>query len=391
MAMHFSFVEPLGAAHGVYHRVIGLGWTGVDLFFVLSGFLITGILYDAKGSANYFRNFYARRTLRIFPLYYAFLVALFILLPLVAPSTAEPEMGEERVWMWAYLGNVLMARVGWEGLPGHTTHLWSLAVEEQFYLIWPLVVWWANRQRLLAICVGAIALASVSRAALHLLGADPTAGYTLLPARVDTLAIGSVVALLARDPSSLDWLRSAARPALAGALAVIAIVMVAGGHIGALPPRDLLVQLAGYPAVAVVAASLLVMVMEAGRISRSGRLLSSGMLPQLGRYSYALYLLHVPIRNVARNSGIGASEAGIIGGSRFPLQVAIIVGGIGVTFVLALLSWHLFEKHFLALKRFFPYEAARPEGRRIPPIPAEVANLPSAVGIPTPRSEVVLR
>ena len=388
MAMHFSIVEPLGAAHGLYHRLSGLGWTGVDLFFVLSGFLITGILYDAKGSRHYFRNFYARRTLRIFPLYYAFLIALFILLPLLAPGTAEPEMGEERVWMWAYLGNVLMARVGWEGLPSHTTHLWSLAVEEQFYLIWPLVVWWAGRQRLLLICVGAIALASLSRAALHLLGADPTAGYTLLPARVDTLAIGSLVALLARDRVSLAWLRKVARPALGGALAVIVLMMLVRSPMGTLPPRNLLVQLVAYPAVAIIAASLLVIAMEANRTSSAGRLLSNGLLPQLGRYSYALYLFHVPIRNVLMNSGIGAGDAGVVAGSRFPLQVAIIAGGIGVTFVIALLSWHLFEKHFLALKRFFPYEAARPEASDERGIPAGVATLPSAFGIPAAPSGV---
>lgn len=383
MVMHFSLVEPLGGVHAVYTRVSGLGWTGVDLFFVLSGFLITGILYDAKGAKHYFRNFYARRTLRIFPLYYAFLVALFVILPLLAPSTAEPEMGEERLWMWAYLGNVLMARAGWEGLPAHTTHLWSLAVEEQFYLIWPLIVWWASRKRLIAICIGAIALASISRVALHLLGADPTAGYTLLPARVDTLAVGSVIAILARDPAGLAWLRRSAKPSLIGALAVIVAVMSSLPVFGTLPPRNLQVQFFAYPAVAIVAAACLVMAMQADSTTRIGRAMSVGALPALGRYSYALYLFHVPIRDVIRNSGIGSGQAGIVAGSRFPLQVAIIAAGIGVTYVVALVSWNLFEKHFLELKRYFPYESpARRQDRSHPAVAAEVAILPTSVGIP---------
>ena len=383
MVMHFSLVEPLGPVHAAYARVSGLGWTGVDLFFVLSGFLITGILYDAKGAKHYFRNFYARRTLRIFPLYYAFLVALFVILPLVAPQTAEPEMGEERLWMWAYLGNVLMARVGWEGLPAHTTHLWSLAVEEQFYLIWPLVVWWATRQRLIAICIGAIALASGTRVALHLLGADPTAGYTLLPARVDTLAIGSLIAVLVRSPEGLSWVRKAARPALFAGIAVILAVMASLPSFGTLPPRDLTVQFFAYPAVATVAAALLVMAMQSDRRTPMGYALSNGALPALGRYSYALYLFHVPIRDVIRNSGIGSSDVGIIAGSRIPLQVAIIAGGIALTYVIALASWNLFEKHLLALKRYFPYESPRPAAGRVPAgVPAAVAVLPTAPGIP---------
>ena len=383
MVMHFSLVEPLGPIHGAYARISGLGWTGVDLFFVLSGFLITGILYDAKGSKHFFRNFYARRTLRIFPLYYAFLIGLFVLLPLVAPQTAEPAMRDEQLWMWGYLGNVLMARVGWDGLPAHTTHLWSLAVEEQFYLLWPLVVWWATRKRLVAICVAAIALASLTRVALHFLGADPTAGYTLLPARVDTLAIGSVIAVLVRRPEGLAWVRRMTKPALVAALAVILVVMATLPLIGTLPPRNLTVQFFAYPAVAVVAAALLVTAMQADRSTMFGRTLASGPLTALGRYSYALYLFHVPIRDVIRNTGIGSSDAAVIAGSRIPLQLAIIAGGIAVTYVLALASWNLFEKHLLALKRFFPYEgakeAAAPRGSSVP---AEVAVLPSAAGIP---------
>jgi peptidoglycan/LPS O-acetylase OafA/YrhL len=120
--------------------LMGCGWFGVDLFFVLSGFLITGILYDAKGADRYFLNFYARRTLRIFPLYYAVLVLLFVLLPRVPHPLAADYVSDsapDQLWFWLYLTNFRIALNG-----GWYSHLvpsvfWSLAIEEQFYVLYP--------------------------------------------------------------------------------------------------------------------------------------------------------------------------------------------------------------------------------------------------------------
>ena len=130
MWLHFVFLVPRTGGERLFWNLSETGWIGVDLFFVLSGFLITGILYDAKGGPHYFRNFYMRRSLRIFPLYYAFLILIFAVMPLLRASGAD-HVGKQ-LWMWTYLSNVLFARVGWEGMPAHTTHLWSLAIEEQF-------------------------------------------------------------------------------------------------------------------------------------------------------------------------------------------------------------------------------------------------------------------
>ena len=125
------------------------GWTGVDLFFALSGFLITGGLLDALGSRGYYRDFYIRRALRIWPLYYAVLVAVFVVAPAVAPaacSSAEYRRAAG-VQGWLWLGSPQVPtsvtgeatlRAGWADL----VHLWSLGVEEHFYLIWPIVVGW---------------------------------------------------------------------------------------------------------------------------------------------------------------------------------------------------------------------------------------------------------
>jgi len=129
--------------------IVRAGWMGVDLFFVLSGFLITGILLDTKGSRHYFRQFYTRRVLRIFPLYYGSLVLFLILLPTLFPDDQVlHDLHADAVWFWTYLYNVKVAAAGFT--PSSALgHFWSLAVEEQFYLIWPIVVLCLGRRHLL--------------------------------------------------------------------------------------------------------------------------------------------------------------------------------------------------------------------------------------------------
>jgi peptidoglycan/LPS O-acetylase OafA/YrhL len=131
-----------------FSLVSNYGWMGVDLFFVLSGFLITGILLDSKSSENYFRNFYARRSLRIWPLYYSVLLLMFVILPLVRPQDA-PELFQRSSPWWSYpffLQNFLVAAPALAVGPLGVS--WSLAVEELFYLVWPFVVRFASTERL---------------------------------------------------------------------------------------------------------------------------------------------------------------------------------------------------------------------------------------------------
>src|SRR6185369_11811956 len=118
------------------------GWIGVDLFFVLSGFLITGILYDAKARKDYFRNFYARRFLRILPLYYGILALYILVFPRISivPQRQYQSLVEHQLWFWTHLSNVSIAIEGYGNQQRGWTHFWSLAVEEQFYLVWPAVV-----------------------------------------------------------------------------------------------------------------------------------------------------------------------------------------------------------------------------------------------------------
>ena len=381
MVLHFTLVNAATSAERLFFDVTRVGWVGVDLFFVLSGFLITGILYDAKGGAHFFRNFYMRRVLRIFPLYYAFLAFVLLVLPAVRPASAVP--AETQFWLWTYLSNVLFARVGWEGMPGHTTHLWSLAIEEQFYLLWPLVVFFASRRRLVQICVGAIVFAELTRIGLHYTAPDGVAGYALMPARIDALAIGALVAVLAREPSGAALLLRFSRPVMLGAAVWVAVVtgwtrLVVGGM---LPPLDVRVQLGAYTAISLLFGALLVRAIAAPDASRSARVLSSATLAAFGRYSYALYMIHIVVRNVFHGQ-LTQLEGKLptVLGSQLPAQVGVLLAGIGISYALAFASWHLFEKHFLALKRFFNYErpgAKRPSASDAPVSIATGADLGS--------------
>ena len=391
MVLHFTLVDAVTGGERLFFDVTRLGWVGVDLFFVLSGFLITGILYDAKGGAHFFRNFYMRRVLRIFPLYYAFLVLVLVLLPAVRPAAAVPD--GTQLWLWTYFSNVLFARVGWEGLPGHTTHLWSLAIEEQFYLLWPLVVFFASRRRLIQICIGAIVFAELTRIGLHFAAPDGIAGYALMPARIDALAVGALVAVLARESSGAAMLLRYSRPVMLGAALWLAVIigwtqLTVGGT---LPPLDTRVQLGAYTAIALLFGALLVRAIAAPDSSRRARVLRSATLAAFGRYSYALYLVHIIVRNVFHGQlmQLGGKLPTVLG-SQLPAQVGVLLAGIGISYALALASWHFFEKHFLALKRFFNYErpgAAAPLRLETPvsiAAGADLGSLSSGVAPPIP-------
>src|SRR5690606_24037172 len=160
-------IDPDLATDGIVARVYSSlathGTSGVELFFVLSGYLITRILLKARNKPNYFTNFYARRTLRIFPLYYfSIALVLFVLVPFVfPPDPSHQQLVERQGWLWTYCSNIPTS-FGWFTLRGEWlefTHFWSLAVEEHFYLVWPAVVAWLPERQILRVCAFTAALA----------------------------------------------------------------------------------------------------------------------------------------------------------------------------------------------------------------------------------------
>src|SRR5215470_6104122 len=199
LAVHFvGNATPVTWGERLAVKLGNYGVLGVDLFFVLSGFLITGLLLDSKGDPHYFRNFYARRTLRIFPLYYFVLALLFIVIP--AAVTIPPALEEARrhqAWLWTYTTNFFIAaKASWA--LSYVSHFWSLAIEEHFYLLWPLVVFSFRRQTLERICIAVIVAALALRIGLLLGGVSELSVSVLTPCRIDTLCVGALLAAVAR-------------------------------------------------------------------------------------------------------------------------------------------------------------------------------------------------
>jgi len=352
LVLHFTMYGgsmPAAGAGRFVERIALTGWIGVDLFFVLSGFLITGILYDAKGGEGYFRTFYVRRLLRITPLYYGALILFLGLLPALWPwHEGLARLREEGFWYWTYLINVRIAAQGWPDF-GALGHFWSLAVEEQFYLLWPLAVFLLRRRPLMALSASCMALAVATRLALHLAG-DAPAAFVLAPARLDALAAGALLSLAVRGPAGLPAVVRWAKPAaIAGAAGLLALFVWKGG----LPAEDPAVSVAGQALLALCFAAVLALALAAGPESRGRRWLAAPFLVFFGRYSYGLYVLHHPLLFL-KPAGWSFDSFPLILGSRLPGWLLFVTAGIGVSVFLALLSWHLWEKPFLDLKDRLP-------------------------------------
>ncbi|MGA2216294.1 MAG: acyltransferase, partial [Bryobacteraceae bacterium] len=197
LVLQFHWAEGLTRMNPVEstsYFLLRAGWLGVDLFFVLSGFLITGILSDSKNGFHYFRNFYMRRVLRIFPAYYGFLiVAEFVVPGLLRLAHHKPIWQTSGYgWYWLYISNI-GAALGHQDAEGFG-HFWSLAVEEQFYFFWPLLVYFLSRRAAKRASVACIFAALTLRTCMVLIGHSHPAAAVLMPCRLDALAIGAWLA-----------------------------------------------------------------------------------------------------------------------------------------------------------------------------------------------------
>lgn len=318
------------------------GWPGLDIFFVLSGFLITGILVDSRGRPNYFRNFYARRTLRVFPLYYGVLILLFFVLPLVGIDHWVPPTGTQW-WYWSYLSNWWIYD-NWQYVPDGIGVFWSLAVEEQFYLVWPLVILLTPRHRLRAVIVTLIVGFMAVRIGAVVSGvATKGAIYAYTITRADAILIGAWLAVYLRDtPRSAAVMARATRVALVATIGIMLVVLVQRGNLHPFDPR---MQIFGYSLVSLLNGAVLVLAITLPKEHLLIRILESRLLVFFGVYSYAMYILHVVVL-------VGLKDA-LSNTSPYLPENMIVFVALPVTICLAVLSWHLYEKHFLALKRHF--------------------------------------
>jgi peptidoglycan/LPS O-acetylase OafA/YrhL len=326
------------------------GWIGVELFFVLSGYLITRNLLEAKGDAHYYRSFYARRVLRIVPLYYLLLALFLFLVPhLIELPQSVLDSYRGQLWFWLFLNN-------WVQAFGHTISwfgpCWSLAVEEQFYLLWPFVIALCPPERLLRLCALVVGAAFCARVALLAAHVDPDSIYRLTVSRMDALGAGAAVAVLARDPRALAFIRARATTLMWTAAAVlVAGAIVSRGY----SLESLFTYSVCYTSIALAAAAILIVLLvpPAGRPRTIERLLSLAPLRSVGRYSYAIYLLHFPLWLLIRDrAGHWLAPTG----AAAPWLLAAVIAL--ASWLLGFVSWRCYEAPILRLKRFFPVHAA---------------------------------
>lgn len=311
-----------------YH--LGLPWhAGVPLFFVLSGFLITGILldarlrYEAAGTDSRFRlwrNFYIRRMLRLFPLYYCVLAWAIIV--------KEANLNDSFWWHAFYVSNYYIISQGtWIGA---TTHFWSLAVEEQFYLLWPFVLLFVPHRWMFRCFVVITLMGPLFR----LGGWEPFGIAT--PAQFDALGLGALIAWLYRNPTTWwNWITTRREWAALGLLAAYSIVFL---YDASSPFHFALLLIF----------ALIIDAAAKGVTGHVGTFLENPIVRYIGRISYGLYLLHnfanIPAAFVLRI----CPPLGTIPGSVYAIKCLC-------TLTLAMLSWHLLEKPINGLKRHFPY------------------------------------
>jgi peptidoglycan/LPS O-acetylase OafA/YrhL len=363
------------AVFGLHFLYLPWGWAGVDIFFVLSGFLITGMLFDTRDDPHRIRNFYIRRALRIFPLYYTVLAAIFFCTPFAH-------------WHWypswlllpAYVANFKVftgntgglsdfdligqfSDSGWLSHPFrlHFGHLWSLCVEEQFYLVWPWIVFWIrDRRRLMTIAAATIPICLSMRIAVQAVVSDPGVQaqvlYHFTPFRIDSLLIGALIALLMRGSRQQTMLRVARFGFPVALAAMLVLIVRASGTVLWLLPFNAQPNWAltwGFSMIDIVAGLGLIVAIQPATLVF--RVLNIRPLRWVGRLSYGAYVLLALFRDEC-----GFVAASILkhwhqwrdGAPSNPIELTLLAAFISLAFTLSLawLSFRFLESPFLKLK-----------------------------------------
>ena len=347
--LHFDQFRPVFRE---INNLIKTGWMGVDLFFVLSGFLITRILLRTREDGHRTRNFYMRRALRILPAYWCYLALVFLLLWLT--SDVDRRFADSLAWLphlLIFTNNIHTSLSGATPPVRELAHLWSLAVEEQFYLVWPWLLWRVPTAALPRLCLLVIAVAWISKLVLVIAGAWWHAIYVLPFTRMDGFAIGAFLAV--------HHLRGNARlPAWVRPLPWIATALVVGQYLlkGKLHNMT--------PAETAVVTSTSVL-MFGGLVHRAliapegswlDRALGNRVLLFFGFYSYGLYLIHYGVDTTLRMY-LQPAMMEYVTGNR--MKLLLMATTVALSVLLAVLMHRLVEAPALRLKRYFEPEKAR--------------------------------
>lgn len=331
-------------------KVVGseLGWAGVELFFVVSGFLITRILLQLRPHPRYLQIFYMRRALRILPVYYFVLIVSVLLAVGAGVPLSSLDVPFYLVYVQNYFPQIPTAMDG--GIP-LTSHTWTLAVEEQFYWVWPLVILVLRARPLSIVVVGCVVGAPIARLAMLLATDNPYATIATLPAQVDALGVGAALALAERARVAPRLVRTCAIVAIAAGSALLAFLVATSGGPAAFANTSVWAASSINALTLSAFASVFGGVVALTSLARGGalRILEWRPLVHLGRISYGLYLynplaLLVTSLILAWSGRRSAAEAG-------PGEVML---GTAVTYALALASWRYLETPFLRLRGSAP-------------------------------------
>ena len=351
MMTHFGGINPSSNIESAWNHFANICWIGVDIFFVLSGFLITEILVETKGFANYLKAFYMRRVLRIFPLYYACVFTFFcIVVPIGKLIGRWPDIAwTEQLWYWTYTSNI---RTAYVDFVRPFQHFWSLALEEQFYLVWPFMVMKYSEKHLKWICIGGLLLSPLLRivAVLYF----PHAGgvdfvYRLTPFRIDSLLWGALACLMLKSNYIAAIPNQSPRLLIVGGAFITTFfaLVALGQNTHEYAP---LLSTVGYSLLGAASALLILhAVLRSESKTIYCRVVRSPGLTKFGKYSYGLYVWHLPfslyIPNIFRRMHVPELYVGL---------ASFLLGSI-VTYLTALLSWRYLETPFLRLKDRFGY------------------------------------
>ncbi|HEX3892388.1 MAG TPA: acyltransferase [Terracidiphilus sp.] len=320
--------------------VLSMGLFAVPAFFVLSGFLIGGILYETRNREGYFKVFYSRRILRVFPVYYL------TLLVIAAFAMLRAFPLNYRYWIhFLYIQNLLPGYSGQHN-PAGIMHFWSLAVEEQFYLLWPLIVWFfPERRKLIAIASGLVVACCAARLIAPFVFPSRTILY-FSPMRADAILLGVLLAMIRRDAIFDKLKRVAQWIALPG----IATTMYLAIHEG----QEWIVTLRGaeiwVPLANFTAAAMVLTVMNEG--SWINRVCSQKWICSVGKLSYSLYVIHLTFLLWITHSVTPYFAV------HMRHSAAVLVSGavaLCMTFALSLFSYRFIESPALSLKRYIRY------------------------------------
>ena len=331
---------------GFINKYFFFGWLGLDIFFVLSGFLITDILLNTLETKHYLRNFYVRRMLRVFPLYYASLVIFLIVLPAIPGLPIQISyFVNNQVWLWTYLENWLYIFK-----PSHNqsalNHLWSLAVEEQFYILWPLIILLLRKTKYILIFISFVLLLTVGlRYWVWINHIENLAYYNLYTfTRIDGICIGCIVALLQKI--NIKFLEKNT--------AIIVFVFAALNFIFFFINREYnfsfpYLAIVGYTTVAMLFGLLVYYIVNGGtRILTS--MFNLAPLKLIGRISYGCYIIHWPLYLIIGPFLVKwcSQHISFISPNFFASAAATILA-----YILGYLSYRYFEMKFLVLKKHF--------------------------------------